>query len=358
MGQMPVILGPTACGKTAVAARLAFEIGGEVISADSRQVYKSMDIGSGKDLGDYIVEGNPVPYHLIDIAEPGSEYNIFQYQKDFTLACDDIISRGKVPVLCGGSGMYLEAVLKGYSLPEAPPDPEFASSMESKTDSELLQELSRVKKLHSTTDTLDRGRMLRALEIELKRKQDARYKIQDKSSVISDHASRIIPPALCLPHPASRILHPASCLPHPESRIMHPASCIPHPESRIMNPASPILFGLNPGREIVRHRITDRLRARLNNGMVEEVRVLLDKGIPPDRLKAYGLEYKFITQYLEGELSFEEMFRLLNIAIHQFAKRQMTWFRRMEKQGMLIHWIEGEKTMEEKVREIRVIGGW
>ncbi len=326
---MPVILGPTACGKTAVAARLAYEIGGEVISADSRQVYRGMDIGSGKDLDDYVVEGTHVPYHLIDIAEPGSEYNIFEYQKDFSRVYHDIAERGKIPILCGGSGMYLESVLKGYSLPETPPDPQFAASMESTTDAELLRELSGMKKLHSTTDITDRERMIRAIEIERKRMQDAGYGMQDEFR-ISNIECRI-----SNPQPATNNQQPATNNQSPTTNHQF------------------ILFGINPGREIVRQRITARLRARLKDGMVDEVRALLLKGIPPERLKAYGLEYKFITLYIEGELTFEEMSRLLNTAIHQFAKRQMTWFRRMEKQGMLIHWIEGEMTLEEKVRELR-----
>ena len=301
MNKMPVILGPTACGKTAVAARLAYELNGEVISADSRQVYRGMDIGSGKDLSDYIIEGLQIPYHLVDIAEPGYEYNIFEYQRDFNKAYEDIVQRGKVPVLCGGSGMYLEAVLKGYSLPEAPSDPGVEQLMKSMDEETLLQELSKLKKLHSTTDTVDRRRMLRALEIEIKRRE-----IKEINSEINTSHHYII-------------------------------------------------FGINPGREIVRRRITERLQSRLSNGMIEEVRALLEKGIPPARLKAYGLEYKYLALYLEGELEYDELFRLLNIAIHQFAKRQMTWFRRMERQGMRIHWIEGEMPSEEKVKKIREI---
>ena len=296
---MPVILGPTACGKTSLATRLAYEMDGEVISADSRQVYRSMDIGSGKDLTDYVVEGRTIPYHLVDIAEPGYEYNIFEYQRDFAHAYVDIVSRGKLPVLCGGSGMYLEAVLKGYSLPEAPSDPAFGERMMAMSDNSLLEELGRIKKLHSTTDTSDRQRMLRALEIELTRREA----------------------------PAGSQFTP-----------------FPH-----------IIFGLNPGREIVRQRITFRLQIRLAGGMIEEVRSLLLKDISPGRLKAYGLEYKYLTQYISGELSYDEMFKLLNTAIHQFAKRQMTWFRRMERRGMKIHWIEGEMTSAEQVKMISEI---
>ena len=298
--KMPVILGPTACGKTAVAAGIAYEMDGEVISADSRQVYRGMDLGSGKDLSDYAVKGRNIPYHLIDIAEPGSEYNIFEYQKDFARVYADITGRGKLPVLCGGSGMYLEAVLKDYSLPEAPSDPAFTAQMETLGDETLLEELGRLKKLHSTTDTVDRRRMLRALEIELKRRD------QDQNDV--------------------------------------QGSRVPH-----------MIFGINPGRETVRQRITERLESRLAGGMLEEVRSLLDQGIPPGRLKAYGLEYKYLTRHILGELSYDEMFRLLNTAIHQFAKRQMTWFRRMERQGMKIHWIEGNLPSSEKVKIIREI---
>lgn len=321
---MPVILGPTACGKTAVAARLAFEMNGEVISADSRQVYRGMDIGSGKDLGDYIIEGHQIPYHLVDIAEPGYEYNIFEYQRDFAKAYDDIIKRGKLPILCGGSGMYLEAVLKGYSLPEALSVPGFALRMSSLDDAGLLKKLSRLKKLHSTTDTIDRTRMLRALEIEIRRRDtepsDAGCRMQYEQN--------------------------------PESNLPHHASAR---STRIPHPASSILFGLNPGRETIRQRITSRLESRLAGGMIEEVSRLLDQGVPPARLKAYGLEYKFLALYLESELSYNEMFRLLNTAIHQFAKRQMTWFRRMERQGMKIHWIEGEMPSANKVKKIRKI---
>ena len=320
MTLMPVILGPTACGKTAVAAQLAYELGGEVISADSRQVYRGMDIGSGKDLSDYIVKGETIPCHLINIAEPGYEYNIFEYQRDFTLAFTDIVSRGKLPVLCGGSGMYLEAVLKGYSLPEAPSDPSFSERMHAMDDVGLLIELSRLKKLHSTTDTSDRNRGLRALEIELKRRE---MEGTDKPGVSLHHN---------LNNEVVKWRNDEN-----NSSLQH------------------ILFGINPGREVVRQCITARLQARLAGGMIEEVSSLLSKGIPPGRLKAYGLEYRYVTQYLAGELYYDEMFRLLNTAIHQFAKRQMTWFRRMERQGMKINWIEGEMTSIEKVKLIREI---
>jgi tRNA dimethylallyltransferase len=318
---MPVILGPTACGKTAVAARLAYELDGEVISADSRQVYRGMDIGSGKDLSDYIVEGRTIPSHLIDIAEPGYEYNIFEYQQDFAKAYADITGRGKLPVLCGGSGMYLEAVIKGYSLPDAPSDPGFSDRMLSMDDAALLRQLGCLKKLHSTTDTVDRNRMLRALEIEFRRRE---------ASETAEFS------------PASQTIQDI----HPGRKI---------PESEKFDPAPHLIFGINPGRGIVRQRITSRLQARLKGGMIEEVRSLLGHGVAPARLNAYGLEYKYLTQYIQGELSYDEMFRLLNIAIHQFAKRQMTWFRRMERQGMKINWIEGEMPSAEKVKMIREI---
>jgi len=319
MVMMPVILGPTACGKTAVAARLAFELDGEVISADSRQVYRGMDIGSGKDLDDYIVEGRTIPSHLINIAEAGYEYNIFEYQRDFTQAFADIVSRGRLPILCGGSGMYLEAVLKGYSLPEVPPDPHFAENMKAMDDQALLRELSRLKKLHSTTDTVDRNRMLRALEIEIKRRE-----------------------------PFNSTGPAASA----SSKGRDPAGTGNSAVSTF-SPVPGIIFGINPGREIVRQRITSRLKSRLSGGLTEEVGNLLSKGIPPARLKAYGLEYKFITQYIQGELDYDRMFSLLNTSIHQFAKRQMTWFRRMERQGMKIYWIEGELGTIERVKKIR-----
>jgi len=324
MPTMPVILGPTACGKTAVAARLAFELEGEVISADSRQVYRGMNIGSGKDLIDYIVEGRRIPYHLIDIAEAGCEYNIFAYQKDFARVYADITGRGKLPVLCGGSGMYLEAVLKSYSLPETPSDPAFAEHMKNVSDTLLLEQLSRLKKLHSTTDTVDRNRMLRALEIELKRRET---EITDDAGVSISHK------------------------PHQEREAGHSGGV----NMRATGNVHHMIFGLNPGREIVRQRITVRLQDRLDGGMIEEVRGLLAQGISAERLKSYGLEYKYLTRYLGGELSYDEMFRLLNTAIHQFAKRQMTWFRRMERQGMKIHWLEGEMPSAGRVKMIREI---
>jgi tRNA dimethylallyltransferase len=275
-----------------------------------------MDIGTGKDLDDYVIDGYRVPHHLIDIAEPGSEYNIFQYQKDFTAAFEDIISRDKLPVLCGGSGMYLEAVIRGYDLPEAPADPAFAEKLSNMDDGALMAELKKLKTLHSTTDTSDRQRMIRALEIEQQRKGEGQVTKDEGQRTNIDRATEI-----SNQRPATRNQF--------------------------------ILFGLNPGREEVRRRITQRLKARLETGMVAEVQKLIDNGVPSERLKAYGLEYKFITQYIEGSLSYEDMFRLLNTAIHQFAKRQMTWFRRMERQGLHIHWIESDQDTGTKVRIIR-----
>lgn len=315
ISQIPVILGPTACGKTSVAARLAFELDGEVISADSRQVYRGMTLGTGKDLSEFTVEGKNIPYHLIDIADPLHEYNIFEYQRDFSKAINDIAGRGKLPVLCGGSGMYLEAVLKGYDLPQTSPDPSFSGRMSTLTDAELLQELRKRKRLHSTTDTSDRERMIRALGIEEAREMQ-------------------------------KTLKPAHD-PRPSAGGSTFAALNPVPGSRA------ILFGINPGREEVRKRITSRLKVRLDAGMLNEVKKLLDDGVPPARLKSFGLEYKFTTLHLEGMLTYDEMFRLLNTAIHQFAKRQMTWFRRMERQGMVIHWLDPDTGLEDKTREIR-----
>ena len=338
MKKFPVILGPTACGKTAVAARLAFELNGEVISADSRQVYRGMDIGSGKDLGDYVIEEKPVPVHLVDIADPGYEYNIFEYQRDFYRAFAEIVSRGKLPVLCGGSGMYLEAVLKGYSLPEAPHEPLFALRMQSMSDTALLNELGRLKKLHSTTDTVDRVRMLRALEIEFKRRESGGEKREAKSEK-REAKSEII-----------EQLHHGN----QSSDLRNPGGSV-NMQTKLISSTDYVCFGINPGREIVRQRITERLQDRLGNGMTEEVRSLIEQGVPHERLRAYGLEYKYISLYLAGELGYDDMFRLLNTAIHQFAKRQMTWFRRMERQGMKIHWIEGEMPSADKVIRIREI---
>lgn len=295
---MITILGPTASGKTPVAARLAAEIGGEIISADSRQVYRRMDIGTGKDLEDY----GSVPYHLIDICEPGTKYNLFEYQQDFYDVYQQIRSRGAVPILCGGTGLYIEAVLKGYHLSPVPQNQALRDSLEGKSLDELSQMLADLKaktgsNMHNTTDVDSCQRAIRAIEIET-------YNLE---------------------HPTPR---------------------------RELPPVDSIIIGIDIDRELRREKITRRLKTRLDQGMVEEVRALLDEGIPAEDLIYYGLEYKFLTEYLTGQLSYDEMFQRLEIAIHQFAKRQMTWFRGMERRGFKIHWISATLPMEEKIAQI------
>ena len=295
---MITILGPTASGKTPVAARLAAEIGGEVISADSRQVYRRMDIGTGKDLEDY----GSVPYHLIDICEPGTKYNLFEYQQDFYDVYQQIQSRGAVPILCGGTGLYIEAVLKGYKLSPVSQNQALRDSLEDKSLGELTEMLVKLKtqngsNMHNTTDVDSCQRAIRAIEIET-------YNLE---------------------HPTPR---------------------------RELPPVDSLIIGIDIDRELRREKITRRLKARLDHGMVEEVRALLDEGIPAEDLIYYGLEYKFLTEYLTGQLSYDEMFQRLEIAIHQFAKRQMTWFRGMERRGFKIHWISATLPMEEKIAQI------
>ena len=301
---MIVILGPTASGKTAFAARLAYERNGEVISADSRQVYRGMDIGTGKDLGDYTVNGFPVPYHLIDIADPGYEYNVFEYQQDFLKVYRDMLQRDRLPVLCGGSGMYLEAVLKGYNLVPAPGDDAFIRSLEDKSDIELVGILKSFKTLHNITDLEDRPRLMKAL----------------------------------------LVAHQAEISAKTDSRIGFP-------EIRS------VVFGIHFPRELLKMRIAERLENRLETGMIAEVEKLLQAGISPKRLLKYGLEYRFVTLFLTGKISRSDLFFRLNIAIRQFAKRQMTWFRRMERQGIPIHWIDGRQPDEQKMEEISFIAG-
>jgi len=283
---MIVILGPTATGKTRLAARIASRIDAEVISADSRQVYRGMDIGTGKDYDDYIVDGKQVPFHLVDIAEPGTEYSVYRFQGDFLDAYKDIIARGRRVILCGGTGMYIEAVLKGYKLVRVPLNRPLRASMENKTNEELSVILQSYRALHNVTDTGEHKRLIRAIEIQQYYRE------------------------------------------HPELQKDFPK--IPYR-----------LYGVNFPREVVRARISKRLHERMDEGMVEEVKVLMKEGVSPDQLKFYGLEYKYITQFILGEVSYDEMLTLLNTAIHQFAKRQMTWFRRMERGGMDIHWLDG-----------------
>ena len=302
MKKMVTILGPTASGKTTLATRLAHTIGGEIISADSRQVYRNMDIGTGKDLADYVVDGKKIPYHLIDIAEAGTKYNLYQYQHDFHVAYQDIVSRDERPILCGGTGLYLEAVLKGYALSPVPQNAELRARLEGKSLAELTQMLSDLKAqtgsvMHNTTDVDSCQRAIRAIEIET-------YNIEHTTAL------------------------------------------------RTMPGIDSLIIGVNIEREERRRKITARLKQRLDEGMVEEVRALLDSGIAADDLIYYGLEYKFITEYIIGKLTYEEMFRQLEIAIHQFAKRQMTWFRGMERRGTTIHWVDASLPMSEKLNEV------
>lgn len=291
------ILGPTASGKTPLAASLADRLGTEIISGDSRQVYRRMDLGTGKDLVDYVVDGRPVPYHLIDIVEPGYKYNVFEYQRDFLKAYEEISVKGKLPILCGGTGMYIESVLKGYRLLPVPENPELRTSLEGKTLEELTRILEGYKKLHNSTDVDTAKRAIRAIEIEEYYKQQP-------------------------------------------------------PEYREFPILKSLIIGVDIDRELRREKITNRLKQRLEEGMVEEVRGLLKEGIPAENLIYYGLEYKFLTQYAIGELTYEEMFHQLETAIHQFAKRQMTWFRGMERRGFTIHWLDATLPMEEKLEQI------
>lgn len=292
-----IVTGPTASGKTSLAAALALMLNGEIISADSRQVYRQMNIGTGKDYNDYIIGGKQIPYHLIDIADPGYKYNVFEYQHDFVKVLNDLRSRDKFPVVCGGSGMYIDSIVSGYKLTEVPPDPLFRASLERKSLTELIEILSGFKKLHNKTDIDTKKRAIRAIEIE-------RY----NSSVN-------------------------------EKKTQFPVT-------------KPLVVGVLFSRENRRIRISERLKHRFDQGMEDEVRQLLKHGIDPEILIYYGLEYKYITLFITGRLSYNEMFRRLETAIHQFAKRQMTWFRGMERKGIQIHWIDGELPMEEKVEKV------
>ena len=305
MKKMITILGPTACGKTSLAAALAADIHAEIISGDSRQVYRGMDIGTGKDLADYRVGDISVPYHLIDIVEPGTKYNVYQYQRDFMRAYDDIVGRGITPVLCGGSGLYLEAVLRGYRMAPVPENKGLRQSLEGKSLAELTEMLNDIKsrkgqRMHNTTDVDTAKRAIRAIEIEL---------YQDE---------------------------------HPE-------------ETEDIQPVDSLVIGMQIDVEQRRERITRRLKARFDEGMADEIRHIIDSGVAPEDLIYYGLEYKYVTEYVIGLRDFEETFRLLEIAIHQFAKRQMTWFRGMERRGVKIHWIDSQLPMEEKINEIKKI---
>lgn len=288
------ILGPTATGKTALATHLAAKIDAEIISADSRQVYRRMDIGTGKDLSDYQVDDKPIPYHLIDIVEPGTKYNLYEYQQDFLKAYNDICSRSKQTILCGGSGLYIESVIGGYKMTSVPVNEELRTELENYSEEQLEQRLKSVKKLHNNADFDTRKRTIRAIEIAEYQKRNA----------------EIIPDFPKIDY---------------------------------------IIIGVAMEREAVCQSIYNRLKQRLRDGMIDEVQALLDSGIAPDDLIYYGLEYKFVTQYLMHEFSYNYMVEHLNIAIRQFAKRQMTWFRHMERNGFKINWIDGMLPLDEKV---------
>ena len=294
--QLITIIGPTASGKTTFAAALAHRLGTEIISADSRQVYRSMDIGTGKDLKDYIVEGQAIPYHLIDIRQPGEKYNVFAYQHDFHRIYEELREKGKLPILCGGTGMYIEAVLKGYKLLDVPPNPSLRESLKDKTLKDLEKILASYKTLHNKTDVDSVQRAIRAIEIEEFYKKEA-------------------------------------------------------PDKNEYPPINSLIIGIDIDRELRREKITRRLYSRLEEGMVEEVQRLLATGITPEDLIYYGLEYKYLTLYITGKLSYDEMVDRLEIAIHQFAKRQMTWFRGMEKRGFKIHWLKSTLPTNEKIEQ-------
>ena len=291
------ILGPTASGKTPLAAALAYRLDTEIISGDSRQIYRRMDLGTGKDLEDYTVNGRQIPYHLIDIVEPGYKYNVFEYQRDFLNAYSQVRLKEKLPILCGGTGMYIESVLKGYRLLPVPENPGLRDSLADKSLEELTRLLSTYKKLHNSTDVDTVKRAIRAIEIEEYYKQQS-------------------------------------------------------PEYREFPQINSLIVGVDIDRELRREKISRRLKQRLDEGMVNEVKALLDSGIPSEDLIYYGLEYKYLTLYVLGELSFDEMFHQLEIAIHQFAKRQMTWFRGMERRGFTIYWLDACLPMEDKVEKI------
>ncbi len=288
------ILGPTACGKTKLAVALADRIGGEILSADSRQVYRGMDIGTGKDLADYEINGHGIPYHLIDIAEPGSKYNVYEFQGDFLKAYKDVVSRGVQPIMCGGTGLYLESVLRGYRLIPVPENPQLRKSLEGKTLSELTEILKGYKTLHNTTDVDTCKRAIRAIEIE-------------------------------------------------ECYRNTPVEVGTFPTLRSLN------IGVDISRDQRRELISSRLEKRLEEGMIDEIKGLLERGISADDLIYYGLEYKYVTLYVTGQLEYKYLLQELEVAIHQFAKRQMTWFRGMERRGIHIEWIPFEWSTDDKV---------
>lgn len=295
--ELITIIGPTASGKTAFAAALAARLDTEIISGDSRQVYRSMDIGTGKDLADYVVDGKQIPYHLIDICNPGDKYNVFEYQHDFHKAFEEIRKKGKLPILCGGTGMYIESVLRGFKLLDVPQNPALRESLKGKSLAELEQILASYKVLHNKTDVDSAQRAIRAIEIEEFYKTEV-------------------------------------------------------PDKREYAPINSLIIGVDIDRDLRREKISKRLRARLDEGMVDEVRAILATGVNPDDLIYYGLEYKFLTLYIIGQLTYDEMVSQLEIAIHQFAKRQMTWFRGMERRGLHIHWLDATLPTDEKINNV------
>jgi tRNA dimethylallyltransferase len=296
--ELITVLGPTASGKTTFATQLAYYLDTEIISGDSRQVYRKMDIGTGKDLNEYIVNGKNIPYHLIDIADPGYKYNVFEYQHDFWQAFTQIKNKNKIPVLCGGTGLYIESVLKGYKLFPVPENPNLRKSLEKKTLTELTKILNGYKALHNTTDVDTVKRAIRAIEIE-------EYYLINKKEV------------------------------------------------QEFPSINSLIIGIDIEREERRKKISKRLKSRLDEGMIEEVKSMLDDGVLPEDLLYYGLEYKYVTNYILGNITYQEMFNQLEIAIHQFAKRQMTWFRGMERKGFNIHWLNASLPFEEKLEILK-----
>lgn len=295
------VVGPTACGKTSLAVELALSIGkAEIISADSRQVYRGMDIGTGKDIAEYTRDGITVPSHLIDIAEAGEKYNLFEFQRDFLAAYEDIRARGAFPIMCGGSGLYVESVLKGYRLLPVPENSALREKLEKKSLEELTAMLAEYKQLHNNTDTDNKKRAIRAIEIE-------------------------------------------------EYYLTRPV------EERSFPQLNTLVVGVSVDRDVRRERISRRLHERLGQGMVDEVRRLLNNGVQPEQLIYYGLEYKYLTLYLTGAMDYDDMVRGLETAIHQFAKRQMTWFRGMEKRGVPIMWVDMSLGREQVVEQIKAM---
>jgi tRNA dimethylallyltransferase len=294
--ELLTIVGPTACGKTRLACNMAYQLGGEIISGDSRQVYRGMDIGTGKDLDDYFIERKPVPYHLIDIKPAGYHYNIFEFQNDFFKVFRTITDRGALPILCGGSGLYIEAAIRGYQLLDVPANPQLRTQLEEKSLEELALLLASYRTLHNSTDTCNKKRVIRAIEI-------AEYEKQHKTPCNS------------------------------------------------FSPPQGLVVGMDIDRQVRRDNITKRLKARLEAGMLEEVKTLLQTGLTPESLIYYGLEYKYLTEYITGKTTYEQMFSLLETAIHRFAKRQMTWFRGMQRRGVPIYWIDAALSLEKQMEQ-------